>query len=111
MFRLLEVCRNIFLIPMLNSVMTFLLTFFFLPSPFWSNLKEVSKGEVNLYFCVSLQTLPSRDASFPYKTQLPCMVPASALSSSEYSMESKILDYVQELDSSFHPVLSFPSGK
>nr|XP_010299839.1 PREDICTED: KAT8 regulatory NSL complex subunit 1-like protein isoform X2 [Balearica regulorum gibbericeps] len=55
------------------------------------------------------QTLPSRDASFPYKTQLPCMVPASALSSSEYSMESKILDYVQELDSSFHPVLSFPS--
>ncbi|XP_075368621.1 KAT8 regulatory NSL complex subunit 1-like protein isoform X6 [Mycteria americana] len=55
------------------------------------------------------QTLPSRDASFPYKTQLPCMVPASAFSSSEYSAESKILDYVQELDSSFHPVLSFPS--
>ncbi|XP_042664404.1 KAT8 regulatory NSL complex subunit 1-like protein isoform X5 [Tyto alba] len=55
------------------------------------------------------QTLSSRDASFPYKTQLPCMVPASALSSSEYSAESKILDYVQELDSSFHPVLSFPS--
>ncbi|OPJ80213.1 hypothetical protein AV530_002582 [Patagioenas fasciata monilis] len=55
------------------------------------------------------QTLPSRDASFPYKTQLPCMMPASALNSSEYSMESQILDYVQELDSSFHPVLSFPS--
>ncbi|KAM6333034.1 KAT8 regulatory NSL complex subunit 1-like protein isoform 5-T7 [Podargus strigoides] len=55
------------------------------------------------------QTSPSRDASFPYKTQLPCMVPASAFSSSEYSVESKILDYVQELDSSFHPVLSFPS--
>ncbi|XP_059676373.1 KAT8 regulatory NSL complex subunit 1-like protein isoform X2 [Gavia stellata] len=55
------------------------------------------------------QTLPSRDASFPYKTQLPCMVPASALSSSEHSAESKILDYVQELDSSFHSVLSFPS--
>uniref|UniRef100_A0A8C5UID0 KAT8 regulatory NSL complex subunit 1 like n=1 Tax=Malurus cyaneus samueli TaxID=2593467 RepID=A0A8C5UID0_9PASS len=55
------------------------------------------------------QTLPSRDASFPYKTQLPCVVPASTLSSSEYSTESKILDYVQELDSSFHPVLSFPS--
>uniref|UniRef100_A0A8C8B9Z3 KAT8 regulatory NSL complex subunit 1 like n=1 Tax=Otus sunia TaxID=257818 RepID=A0A8C8B9Z3_9STRI len=55
------------------------------------------------------QTFPSRDASFPYKTQLPCMVPAAALSSSEYSAESKILDYVQELDSSFHPVLSFPS--
>ncbi|XP_072731592.1 KAT8 regulatory NSL complex subunit 1-like protein isoform X7 [Ciconia boyciana] len=55
------------------------------------------------------QTSPSRDASFPYKTQLPCMVPASAFSSSEYSAESKILDYVQELDSSFHPVLSFPS--
>ncbi|KAM6200303.1 KAT8 regulatory NSL complex subunit 1-like protein isoform 2-T3 [Sarcoramphus papa] len=55
------------------------------------------------------QASPSRDASFPYRTQLPCMVPASALSSSEYSAESKILDYVQELDSSFHPVLSFPS--
>ncbi|XP_065696967.1 KAT8 regulatory NSL complex subunit 1-like protein isoform X4 [Patagioenas fasciata] len=55
------------------------------------------------------QTLPSRDASFSYKTQLPCMMPASALNSSEYSMESQILDYVQELDSSFHPVLSFPS--
>ncbi|XP_076198237.1 KAT8 regulatory NSL complex subunit 1-like protein isoform X4 [Aptenodytes patagonicus] len=55
------------------------------------------------------QTSPSRDASFPYKTQLPCMVPASAFSSSECSAESKILDYVQELDSSFHPVLSFPS--
>ncbi|KAM6129735.1 KAT8 regulatory NSL complex subunit 1-like protein isoform 3-T4 [Pterocles gutturalis] len=55
------------------------------------------------------QISPSRDASFPYKTQLPCMVPASAFSSSEYSAEPKILDYVQELDSSFHPVLSFPS--
>ncbi|NXD82614.1 KAL1L protein, partial [Halcyon senegalensis] len=55
------------------------------------------------------QTSPSRDASFPYKTQLRYMVPASALSRSEYSTESKILDYVQELDSSFHPVLSFPS--
>ncbi|XP_040460959.1 KAT8 regulatory NSL complex subunit 1-like protein isoform X5 [Falco naumanni] len=55
------------------------------------------------------QTSPSRDASFPYKTRLPCMMPASTLSSSDYSAESKILDYVQELDSSFHPVLSFPS--
>ncbi|XP_053802970.1 KAT8 regulatory NSL complex subunit 1-like protein isoform X1 [Vidua chalybeata] len=55
------------------------------------------------------QTFPSRDASFPYRTQLPCVVPASTFSSSEYSTESKILDYVQELDSSFHPVLSFPS--
>ncbi|NXI78859.1 KAL1L protein, partial [Rhipidura dahli] len=55
------------------------------------------------------QTLPSRDTPFPYKTQLPCLVPASMFSSSEYSTESKILDYVQELDSSFHPVLSFPS--
>ncbi|XP_039924865.1 KAT8 regulatory NSL complex subunit 1-like protein isoform X2 [Hirundo rustica] len=50
------------------------------------------------------QTSTSRDASFPYKTRLP-----STFSSSEYSTESKILDYVQELDSSFHPVLSFPS--
>ncbi|XP_014737478.1 PREDICTED: KAT8 regulatory NSL complex subunit 1-like protein isoform X1 [Sturnus vulgaris] len=55
------------------------------------------------------QTFPSRDSSFPYKSQLPCVVPASNFSSSEYSTESKILDYVQELDSSFHPVLSFPS--
>lgn len=39
------------------------------------------------------------------------MVPASGFSSTEYNAESKILDYVQELDSSFHPVLSFPSGK
>ncbi|XP_030342649.1 KAT8 regulatory NSL complex subunit 1-like protein isoform X5 [Strigops habroptila] len=46
------------------------------------------------------QTLPSRDVSFPYKTQFPY---------SEYSTESKILDYVQQLDSSFHPVLSFPA--
>ncbi|NXG78793.1 KAL1L protein, partial [Baryphthengus martii] len=55
------------------------------------------------------QTSPPRGASFPYKTQLQYMVPASALSSSEYGPESKILDYVQELDASFHPVLSFPS--
>uniref|UniRef100_A0A8C3J7W6 KAT8 regulatory NSL complex subunit 1 like n=1 Tax=Calidris pygmaea TaxID=425635 RepID=A0A8C3J7W6_9CHAR len=55
------------------------------------------------------QASPSRDVSFPYKTQLPCTVPASTFSSSEYSTESRILDYVQELDSSFHPVLSFPS--
>uniref|UniRef100_A0A8C5IK27 KAT8 regulatory NSL complex subunit 1 like n=1 Tax=Junco hyemalis TaxID=40217 RepID=A0A8C5IK27_JUNHY len=55
------------------------------------------------------QTFPSRDASFPYKAQLPCVVPGSTFSSSEYSTESKLLDYVQELDSSFHPVLSFPS--
>ncbi|XP_048809750.1 KAT8 regulatory NSL complex subunit 1-like protein isoform X5 [Lagopus muta] len=55
------------------------------------------------------QTSSFRDTSCPYRTQLPCMVPTSALSSSEYSPESKMLDYVQELDSSFHPVLSFPS--
>ncbi|XP_040560072.1 KAT8 regulatory NSL complex subunit 1-like protein isoform X11 [Gallus gallus] len=55
------------------------------------------------------QTSSFRDTSCPYRTQLPCVVPPSALSSSEYSPESKMLDYVQELDSSFHPVLSFPS--
>ncbi|NXD26337.1 KAL1L protein, partial [Spelaeornis formosus] len=55
------------------------------------------------------QTFLSRDASFPYKTQLPCMMPASSFSSRQYSTGSKLLDYVQELDSSFHPVLSFPS--
>ncbi|NWS69307.1 KAL1L protein, partial [Crotophaga sulcirostris] len=51
----------------------------------------------------------TRDASFPHKTQSPRVVPASAFSSSECSTESKILEYVKELDSSFHPVLSFPS--
>ncbi|KFQ33344.1 KAT8 regulatory NSL complex subunit 1-like, partial [Merops nubicus] len=55
------------------------------------------------------QTSPSRDASFPYKSQLRYAVPASTLSSSDYSTKSKIKDYVQELNSSFHPVLSFPS--
>ncbi|NXH16979.1 KAL1L protein, partial [Bucco capensis] len=55
------------------------------------------------------QTSSPGDASFPSKTQLQYMVTASSLSSSEHSTESKILDYVQELDSSFHPVLSFPS--
>ncbi|XP_010711623.1 KAT8 regulatory NSL complex subunit 1-like protein isoform X7 [Meleagris gallopavo] len=54
------------------------------------------------------QTSSFRDTSCPYRTQLACMVPTS-LNSSEYSPESKMLDYVQELDSSFHPVLSFPS--
>jgi len=92
----------------LKSVTQFLVLFF---AYFWSNLKEASKGKVNLCFSISLQTSLSRDASFPYKPRLPCMVPASAFSSSEYNAESKILDYVKELDSSFHPVLSFPSGK
>ncbi|NXO01735.1 KAL1L protein, partial [Rhinopomastus cyanomelas] len=54
------------------------------------------------------QTSQSRDASFPYKTPFPCAVPASALSS-KYSPEPHLLDYVQKLDPSFHPVLSFPS--
>ncbi|XP_068804020.1 KAT8 regulatory NSL complex subunit 1-like protein isoform X2 [Struthio camelus] len=56
----------------------------------------------------SQQTLPSRDASLTYKTQLPHMDVASTLSDSA-STASKVLDHVQELDSSFHPVLSFPS--
>ncbi|NWU98143.1 KAL1L protein, partial [Upupa epops] len=55
------------------------------------------------------QTPLSRDASFPYKSHFPCTVPASALTSGAYSPESHILDYVQKLDPSFHPVLSFPS--
>ncbi|NXX97639.1 KAL1L protein, partial [Centropus bengalensis] len=55
------------------------------------------------------QTLPSRDASFPYKAQVARGVPASAFSSSHWSAEARLLDYVKELDSSFHPVLSFPS--
>ncbi|OXB64722.1 hypothetical protein ASZ78_014993 [Callipepla squamata] len=70
---------------------------------------SVSKREVKLCCFVSMQASSFRDTSCPYRTQLPCTVPASALSSSDYSTESKMLDYVQELDSSFHPVLSFPS--
>ncbi|NWX99700.1 KAL1L protein, partial [Nothoprocta ornata] len=56
----------------------------------------------------SQQTLPSRDVSLTCKTQLPFMAAASPSSQSD-SAASKIVDYVQELDSSFHPVLSFPS--
>ncbi|NXG47489.1 KAL1L protein, partial [Psilopogon haemacephalus] len=55
------------------------------------------------------QAWPSRDASFPLKARSGCMVPASMWSSNRYSAEPKLLDYVQELDSAFHPVLSFPS--
>ncbi|XP_062435269.1 KAT8 regulatory NSL complex subunit 1-like protein isoform X2 [Rhea pennata] len=56
----------------------------------------------------SQQTLPSRDASLTCKTQLPYMAAGSPLGDSD-GTASKILHYVQELDSSFHPVLSFPS--
>uniref|UniRef100_A0A8C7EDK5 KAT8 regulatory NSL complex subunit 1 like n=1 Tax=Nothoprocta perdicaria TaxID=30464 RepID=A0A8C7EDK5_NOTPE len=58
--------------------------------------------------CLPPQTLPSRDVSLTCKTQLPFMAAASPSSQSD-SAASKIVDYVQELDSSFHPVLSFPS--
>ncbi|NXD08813.1 KAL1L protein, partial [Nothocercus nigrocapillus] len=56
----------------------------------------------------SQQTLPSQDASLTCKTRLPFMAAASPSCESD-STASRILDYVQELDSSFHPVLSFPS--
>ncbi|KFV65779.1 KAT8 regulatory NSL complex subunit 1-like, partial [Dryobates pubescens] len=55
------------------------------------------------------QTSPSRDDSFPHPAGSRWVVPASAWSCSEHSAEHKLLDYVQELDSAFHPVLSFPS--
>ncbi|NXU56805.1 KAL1L protein, partial [Turnix velox] len=53
------------------------------------------------------QTLPSGDAIFPYRAPFLHPVPAMALS--EARAKSRMLDFVQELDSSFHPVLSFPS--
>ncbi|XP_019378971.1 PREDICTED: KAT8 regulatory NSL complex subunit 1-like protein isoform X2 [Gavialis gangeticus] len=59
--------------------------------------------------CWNSQALLSKDASFLYNTQLPCMAPASTWSSYEQSMKSRILKHMPELDSSFHPVLSFPS--
>ncbi|XP_014374782.2 KAT8 regulatory NSL complex subunit 1-like protein isoform X2 [Alligator sinensis] len=59
--------------------------------------------------CWNSQALLSKDASFLYNAQLPCMVPASTWSSYEQSMKSRILKHMPELDSSFHPVLSFPS--
>ncbi|NXN06545.1 KAL1L protein, partial [Indicator maculatus] len=55
------------------------------------------------------QTSPSRDASFAHKAGTRWVLPASSWSSSEHSTQPKLLDYVQELDSAFHPVLSFPS--
>ncbi|KFP83058.1 KAT8 regulatory NSL complex subunit 1-like, partial [Acanthisitta chloris] len=45
----------------------------------------------------------------PCRTRFPRVVPASAWSSSRPSTGSNILEYVKEVDSSFHPVLSFPS--
>ncbi|NXX38011.1 KAL1L protein, partial [Tricholaema leucomelas] len=55
------------------------------------------------------QTWPSRDASFPRRAGSGCTVRASPWSSNGDSAELRLLDYVQELDSSFHPVLSLPS--
>ncbi|XP_019409191.1 PREDICTED: KAT8 regulatory NSL complex subunit 1-like protein isoform X2 [Crocodylus porosus] len=57
--------------------------------------------------CWNSQALLSKDASFLYNTQLPCMAPASTWSS--YEQSTRILKHMPELDSSFHPVLSFPS--
>uniref|UniRef100_A0A8C8SYC3 KAT8 regulatory NSL complex subunit 1 like n=1 Tax=Pelusios castaneus TaxID=367368 RepID=A0A8C8SYC3_9SAUR len=59
--------------------------------------------------CWNQQGLPSRDASFPYNTQMPFLAPASAWSDDVHSTTSRILQHLPELDSSFHPVLSFPS--
>ncbi|KYO33466.1 KAT8 regulatory NSL complex subunit 1-like protein isoform B [Alligator mississippiensis] len=59
--------------------------------------------------CWNSQALLSKGASFLYNAQLPCMAPASTWSSYEQGMKSRILKHMPELDSSFHPVLSFPS--
>nr|XP_042715540.1 KAT8 regulatory NSL complex subunit 1-like protein isoform X3 [Chrysemys picta bellii] len=56
------------------------------------------------------QALLSRDASFPYNTQMPCMAPVSIWSSSDHGTSSRIVQqHIPEVDSSLHPVLSFPS--
>ncbi|XP_074856844.1 KAT8 regulatory NSL complex subunit 1-like protein isoform X2 [Carettochelys insculpta] len=55
------------------------------------------------------QALPSRDASFPYNSQMPCMAPASIWSSYEHDPTSRIVQHIPEVDSSFHPVLSLSS--
>ncbi|XP_067404836.1 KAT8 regulatory NSL complex subunit 1-like protein isoform X2 [Emydura macquarii macquarii] len=44
-----------------------------------------------------------------WNQQMPCMAPASTWSGYEHSTTSRILPHLPELDSSFHPVLSFPS--
>ncbi|CAM5095219.1 unnamed protein product [Natator depressus] len=60
--------------------------------------------------CWNQQALLSRDASFPYNTQMPCMAPASIWSSSEHGATSRIVQqHIPEVESSLHPVLSFPS--
>nr|XP_025042602.1 KAT8 regulatory NSL complex subunit 1-like protein isoform X1 [Pelodiscus sinensis]XP_025042603.1 KAT8 regulatory NSL complex subunit 1-like protein isoform X1 [Pelodiscus sinensis] len=59
--------------------------------------------------CWNKQALPSRDASFPYNTQVPCMAPASIWSSYERDTTSRIVQHIPEMDSTFHPVLSFSS--
>uniref|UniRef100_A0A8D0H3T2 KAT8 regulatory NSL complex subunit 1 like n=1 Tax=Sphenodon punctatus TaxID=8508 RepID=A0A8D0H3T2_SPHPU len=51
----------------------------------------------------------SKDALFRYHTQMPCMAPVSAWSRYEPSTKSGVQEHMLELDSSFHPVLSFPS--
>ncbi|PNJ85133.1 KANSL1L isoform 8, partial [Pongo abelii] len=58
------------------------------------------------------QTLPSKETTFLNTTQMPCLESASTWSSYEHNSESYLLrEHVSELDSSFHPVLSLPSGK
>ncbi|XP_073162805.1 KAT8 regulatory NSL complex subunit 1-like protein isoform X3 [Lepidochelys kempii] len=60
--------------------------------------------------CWNQQALLSRGASFPYNTQMSCMAPASIWSSSEHGAISRIVQqHIPEVDSSLHPVLSFPS--
>lgn len=66
----------------------------------------------SLNYSFSLQTLPSKETVFLNTTQKPCLQSTSAWSSCEHNSKSQILrEHVSELDSSFHSVLSLPSGK
>lgn len=60
----------------------------------------------------SLQTLPSKETMFLNTTQMPCLQSASTWHSCEHNSKSQMFrEHVSELDSSFHSVLSLPSGK
>lgn len=69
---------------------------------------QVLKGETFHFF---LQTLPSKEA-FLNSTQTPYMGSPLSWDNWEQSSKSQLLrEHVSKLDSSFHPVLSLPSGK
>ena len=76
------------------------------------SLNQFSKKNEVFIILFSLQTLPSKETRFFNTTQMPCLQSASIWSSCEHNSKSQMLtEHVSELDSSFHSVLSLPSGK